>query len=83
MNRFLRYLIRTFAFAPLLVFAAPSRFEVTVKPNPLKVSEFSDVTVKALDSNGNVNTTADSDIWLEIENFDYTNPDITLPGGGI
>lgn len=83
MNRFLRLGIWLLAFLPLITFAAPSKFEVIVQPNPLKVSEFADVTVKALDSNGNVDKSTDSDIWLEIENYDYTNPDITLPGGGI
>jgi cysteine-rich repeat protein len=83
MNRLIRQFIRILAFVPLFSRAAPARFEVTVQPNPLKVSEFSDVTVKALDSNWNVDTSTDSDIWLEIENHDYTNPDIVLPGGGI
>lgn len=68
---------------PVVAMATPDRFEVIVEPNPIKVSEFADVTVRALDSNGNVDTTTDSDIRLEIENHDYTNPDIILPGGGI
>ena len=69
--------------SPLFVLAATSTFEVTVQPNPVKVSEFSDVTIKAVDENGNVNQAADHDIWIEVEGHDYTDPDITLPGGGI
>jgi hypothetical protein len=45
-----RLCILLFAFFPLLTLAAPTRFEVTVTPNPLKVSEFADVTVKAINS---------------------------------
>lgn len=67
--------------SPLMVLAAPTRFEVTVNPNPLKVSEFADVTVKAIGSNGSVDTKADGDIWLEIENQEYTSSKIVLPGG--
>lgn len=63
------------------VFAAPVRFDVTVTPNPLKAGEFADVTIKAVDANGNVDTSyTDGDIWIEIEGFDYASPDITLPG---
>jgi len=51
MHRFIRSCIRALAFVPLLTRAVPSRFEVTVQPNPLKVSEFADVTIRALDSN--------------------------------
>lgn len=83
MNRLLRYCVRAIVFLPLLGRAAPSKFDVVVSPNPVKVSEFADVTVKAVDSNGNVDKTTNSDIWLEIENHEYTDPDITLPGGGI
>lgn len=68
---------------PLMTLAAPTRFEVTVNPNPLKVSEFADVTVKAIGSNGSVDTKADGDIWLEIENQEYTSSKIVLPGGWI
>lgn len=64
--------------------AAPVRFEVIVQPNPIKVSEYADVTVKAIDANGNVDTSyTDGDIWIEVEGFDYTDPDIEMPGNGI
>lgn len=63
------------------VFAAPARFDVSVSPNPLKVSEFADVTIKALSSNGTVDTSYGGDIWIEVEGFDYTDPDLVLPGG--
>ena len=67
-----------------MVFAEPVRFDVSVNPNPFKVSEFTDVTVKAIDANGNVDPTyTDGDIWIEIEGLDYTDPDVVLPGGGI
>ena len=68
---------------PVVGLAAPVSFQVTVSPNPMKVSEFADVTVKAIDSNGNVDTSADSDIWLEIKGKDYSDPDIVLPGNGV
>jgi hypothetical protein len=32
-------------------FASTARFEVEVEPNPFKVSEFVDVTIKAIDVN--------------------------------
>lgn len=83
MNRLFRRLFACLILIPFVASAAPTRFEVTVSPNPVKVSEFADVTVKAIDDNGNVDKSADNDIWIEIENHDYTNPDITLPGGGI
>ena len=64
--------------------AAPARFEVEVSPNPFNVSEFVDVTIKAVDAAGNVDPTyVDGDIWMEIEGLDYTDPDVILPGGGI
>lgn len=67
-----------------LAYAAPVRFDVTVNPNPIKAGEFADVTIKAVDAAGNVDTRyTDGDIWIEIEWFDYASPDITLPGGGI
>jgi cysteine-rich repeat protein len=78
-----RLCILLFAFFPLLTLAAPTRFEVTVTPNPLKVSEFADVTVKAINSDWTVDTKADGDIWLEIENHEYTDSNIVLPGNGI
>jgi cysteine-rich repeat protein len=68
---------------PLSVLAAPVRFDVKVTPSPFKASEFADVTVKALDENGNVDATYNGDIWIEVEGFDYTDPDIVLPGNGI
>lgn len=83
MHRFIRYCIRALAFSPLLTRAVPNKFEITVQPNPIKVSEFADVTIKALDSNGNVDTSTESDVWLEIENHEYTDTNIVLPGGGI
>ncbi len=49
-------------------FAAPVRFDVTVNPNPIKAGEFADVTIKAVDAAGNVDTSyTDGDIWIEIE----------------
>lgn len=39
--------------------------------------------MRAVDSNWNVDTSTASDIWLEIENHEYTDPNIDLPGGGI
>lgn len=66
------------------VFAAPVRFDVTVQPNPIKASEFADVTIKALDENGNVDTSyTDGDIWIEVEWFEYTDPDVVIPWGWI
>ena len=57
-----------FVFGVSIVLAAPVRFDVTVNPNPLNVNEFADVTVKAIDANGNVDTTyTDGDIWIEVE----------------
>ena len=65
-------------------FAAPVNFEVEVSPNPLSVNEFADVTVRAIDQNGNVDTTyTDGDIWIEVEWLDYMDPDLILPGWGI
>ena len=66
-----------------LTFAAPVRFDISVSPNPIKVSEFADVTIKALDENDNVDTSYTEDIWIEVENMDYTDPDLVLPGGGV
>lgn len=67
-----------------VVLAAPVRFDVAVEPNPIKASEFADVTIKALDANGNVDTSyTDGDIWIEVEGFEYTDPDVVIPGGGI
>lgn len=68
---------------PLTVLAAPVRFDVKVSPSPFKASEFVDVTVKALDENGNVDPTYKGDIWIEVEWFDYNDPDIAFPGNGI
>lgn len=65
-------------------FAVPVRFDVEVSPNPIKVSEFADVTIKAIDENGNVDTSyTDGDIWIEVEGFDYTDPDVVIPWGWI
>jgi len=51
-----------------LAYAAPVRFDVTVNPNPIKAGEFADVTIKAVDAAGNVDTRyTDGDIWIEIE----------------
>jgi cysteine-rich repeat protein len=83
MIRIVRLCLSLLAFFPLLTLAAPTRFEVTVTPNPLKVSEFADVTVKAINSDWTVDTKADGDIWLEIENHEYTDSNIVLPGNGI
>lgn len=67
-----------------IAFAAPVRFDVTVNPNPIKAGQFADVTIKAVDANGNVDSSyTDGDIWIEIEGFDYASPDITLPWGWI
>jgi hypothetical protein len=58
MNRFLspKTLILTSLLAVVLfantVFAATTSFDVTVEPNPFKVSEFVDVTIKAKGPNG-------------------------------
>ncbi|MBP6256760.1 hypothetical protein KA405_03400 [Patescibacteria group bacterium] len=83
MIRIVRLCLLLLAFFPLLTLAAPTKFEITVTPNPLKVSEFADVTVKAINSDGTVDTKADGDIWLEIENHEYTDSNIVLPGNGI
>lgn len=83
MKRLILLTLTVLGLSPLLTFAATSKFDVTVQPNPVKVSEFADVTIKALDENGNVNQGADHDIRIEVEGHDYTDPDITLPGGGI
>lgn len=67
--RYLRALVATVMtfLVPLTVLAAPVRFDVKVTPSPFKASEFADVTVKALDENGNVDTTYNGDIWIEVE----------------
>ncbi|MDP2670801.1 MAG: hypothetical protein Q8O99_08170 [bacterium] len=83
MKRFVLLVLTFLSCSPLFALAATSTFEVTIQPNPVKVSEFADVTIKALDENGSINQAADHDIWIEVEGHDYTDPDITLPGGGI
>lgn len=68
----------------LPAFATTVSFEVEVSPNPIKVSEFADVTIKAIDENWNVDTWAtDIDIWIEVEWFEYTDPDVVIPWWGI
>lgn len=62
---------------------ATTRFEVEVTPNPFKVSEFVDVTVKAIDANGNTDTGYEWDVWISIEWFDANDPDVVVPGGWI
>ncbi|USN55676.1 MAG: hypothetical protein H6765_03670 [Candidatus Peribacteria bacterium] len=52
---------------PLLSFAAPVRFEVTVNPSTFTTNTFVDVTVKAIDANGNVDTSYTEYVWMEIE----------------
>lgn len=55
---------------------------MSVNPNPFKTSEFADVTIKAIDSDGQVDTSYDEgDIWIEVEGFDYSDPDVVVPGG--
>lgn len=67
-----------------IVFAAPVRFEVEVNPNPVKTSDYADVTIKALDENWNVDTSyTDWDIWIEVKGFEYTDKDIEIPWWGI
>lgn len=85
MKRLLLSMISLITLSPILVHAAtPSKFDVVVNNGqPMKTSEYADVVVKALDSNGNVVTTTKSDIWLEVKGHDYSDPDIVLPGNGI
>lgn len=66
-----------------IVFAATTSFEVTVEPNPFKVSEFVDVTIKSMNIDGNVDTTFVWDVWISVQWFDATDPDVVIPGWGI
>lgn len=59
---------------------ATTRFDVQVDPNPFKVSEFVDVTIKAIDANWNTDTTYEGDVWISIEWFDANDPDVVVPG---
>jgi hypothetical protein len=85
MKRLLFSMITILLTAPFIAHAAtPTKFDVVVNNGqPMKTSEYADVVVKALDSNGNVVTTTKSDIWLEVKGHDYSDPDIVLPGNGI
>lgn len=70
------------SFVP--VFAETVSFEITVDPNPIKVSEFADVTIKAIDENWNVDTGVTGlDVWIAVEWFEYTDPDVVIPWGGV
>jgi hypothetical protein len=71
------------------VFAQVVRLDVTVNPSTIKVNEFADVTIRAIDSAGNVVTTYgnnnDGDILMYIEEYGsnaMNNPDFILPWSG-
>lgn len=69
-----------FAFIMPAVFASTTSLSVDVHPNPMRVSEFADVTIRALDSSWNVNTAAtDIDIWIEVDWFSFNDQDIVIP----
>lgn len=73
-------------FAP--AFAQVVRLDVTINPSTIKVNEFADVTIKAVDASGEVVTTYgqhnDGDIMMYIEEYGnrQEHPDFVLPGNG-
>lgn len=70
------------------VFAEVARLEVTVTPSTVKVNEFADVTIKALDADGKVVTNYgqnnDGDIMMYLDEYGnkQEHPDFVLPWSG-
>lgn len=58
--------------------ASTTYFEVEVDPNPFKVSEFVDVTIKAMGVDW-LNTAYEWDVWVSIPWFDANDPDVVVP----
>jgi hypothetical protein len=72
-----------------IAFAQVVRLDVTVNPSTIKVNEFADVTIRAIDSAGNVVKTYgqnnDGDILMYIDEYGSNkldNPDFVLPWSG-
>lgn len=61
-------------------FAAVDHFEVSVSPDSFVEGALVDLTVQAIDEEGNIDTSYLWNVWIEIEGFDYTDPDVTIPG---
>ncbi len=64
-----------------LVFASADRFIVEISSNPLMLNEAADLTIKAVDKNGDVSKSFVGDALLEIKGLDEGS--YTLPNGGI
>lgn len=69
--------------ASSFVAAATTSFKIEVSPNPFDASEFVDVTITALDDNGNTSTDYDGDAWLGIVWWSATDPEFVIPWWGI
>lgn len=65
-----------------IVYAETINFEVELSPDTITAWEFTDLKIKAIDDDGNIDTTYTDDIFIEIEWLNFNDPDVTLPWGG-
>ncbi len=61
------------------VFAETKSFEVTVSPDTITVWEFADLTITAIDENGNRDQSFVNEVYMEVDGLDVFSDDIELP----
>lgn len=60
----------------------PDAFSITVSPNPLKVNEAADVTIKAVQADGTVVTDYAGTVIMDLDNFQDANA-YDMPSDGV
>lgn len=68
-------------FVSSIVAAETINFEVEMSPDTITAWEFTDLKIKAIDDNGNIDTSYTDDIFIEVEWLNFNDPDVTLPWG--
>lgn len=60
-------------------FAETVSFEVIIEPDTISVWELADITIKALDANGNIDQDFASEAIMKVDWFDVLSEDVELP----
>lgn len=57
--------------------------QIEVDPGQFLSTDFADVTIKAVDQNGDIVTDYDGDVALQVDSYPQSDPNIILPSSGL
>ncbi len=64
------------------MFAETTRFEVIIEPDTITVWEYADMTIKAVDDSGNVDTSSQAEFYMVVDGFERMSDDVEFPNLG-